>query len=349
MGVPEEVATIRQSAALSRMDHVRCVCVRGGRAYEALDGLVTSDLRVRDGQMIHSLLLDEDGRIFADIHLGRDGEEFLILSEGPDSAELQAYLHRHLAASDAEFEDWSQARALIMINGPYAWELLALLLGGDVVGLPYLTLFHFNDGICFRTGKTGEYGYGILVPRESIESLWARLLEMGGALDVTVAGLDALDQCALENWYFNIRREGREAVTPVELQLQWRLSNRKPYAGSESVARRRQEGPRQRITCLVTEGPIAAGDAIVIDGSPVGRVVNAGHADILDRWVSLGLLDIRWAHSGIDVFRVRGAGAEVGARSMSPPLLNNRSLHVSPQIHSYATRHEFTFPPLPRK
>jgi len=348
MGVPEEVAAIRQSAALSRMDHVRCVCVRGERAYEALDGVVTSDLRVRDGQMIHSLLLEDDGRIVADIHLGRDGEEFLIFSEGPDSVELQDYLHRHLGAAGAEFEDWSQARALLMINGPYAWELLALLLGGDVVGLPYLTLFHFDDGICFRAGKTGEYGYGILIPRENLESLWMRLLEMGRALDVTVAGLDALDQCALENWYFNIRREGREPVTPVEVQLQWRVSNRKSYVGSECVARRRQEGPRQRITCLVTEGPIAVGDAIEIDGSPVGWVVNAGHSSTLDRWVSLGLLDIRWAHSGLDVFRVRAAGGEVGARTMSPPLVNNRSLHVSPQIHSYATRHEFTFPPLRR-
>lgn len=348
MGVPEEVAAIRHSAALSRMDHVRCVCVRGGRAYEALNRIVTSDLRVRDGQMIHSLLLDDDGHIVADIHLACDGEEFLILSEGPSSVELQLYLHRHLPASGAEFEDWSETQGLIMINGPYAWELLALLAGGDVVGLPYLTLFHFDDGICFRAGKTGEYGYGILVPRESLEGLWNRLLELGGAVDAVVAGLDALDQCALENWYFNIRREGREPVTPVELQLQWRLSSSKPYVGSESVARRRQDGLRQRITCLATDGPIATGDAVVIEGSAAGRVVNAGYSSILDCWIALGLVDLRWAHSGIGVFQLRGAQGEVGARSVSPPLLNNRSLHVSPQIHSYQTRHEFAFPPLPR-
>src|SRR2546426_9240885 len=107
MGVSEEVAAIRNSAALSRMDHVRCVWVRGRAAYEALDGLITSDLRVRDGQMIQSLLLDDDGRILADIHLACDGEEFFLLSEGPGPAELHPYLHRHLDASGAEFDDRS--------------------------------------------------------------------------------------------------------------------------------------------------------------------------------------------------------------------------------------------------
>ena len=348
MPMPDEVAAIRNSAALSRMDHVRCVWVRGARAYEALDRIVTSDLRVRDGQMIQSLLLDDDGYIVADIHLACDGDEFIILAEGPDAAGMNAYLQRHLSAAGVEFEDRSGAQALITINGPYAWELLALLAGPGVVGLPYLTLFHFEGGICFRAGKTGEYGYGILIPTESHDDLWGRLLELGGAVDVAVAGLDALDQCALENWYFNIRREGREAATPVELQLQWRLSHRKHYVGSESVTRRRQDGPRERLTCLVTDGAVTVGDAVVIEGAPAGRVVNAGHSDVLDHWVALGLIDIRWAHPGIDAFRVRRSDREVSARSVTPPLLNNRSLHVSPQIHSYATRDEFSFPPLPR-
>lgn len=349
MGLPDEVAAIRNSAALSRMDHVRCVRVRGERAYEALDGVVTSDLRVRDGQMIQSLLLDDDGRVVADIHLACDDQEFFVLAEGPGGPELHAYLHRHLAAYGVECEDQSHEQALVAFNGPYAWELLALLAGPDSVGLPYLTFFHFDGGTCFRAGKTGEYGYGVLVHRESVEGLWTRLLEMGAAVDAVVAGLDALDQCALENWYFNIRREGCEQVTPVEFQLQWRLSNRKRYVGSESIARRRQEGPRHRLTGLVTEGSIAVGDAVEIEGSSAGRVVNAGFSSTLDCWVALGLIDLRWAHPGIEAFRVRGAQGEVGARSVSPPLVNNRSLHVSPQIHSYATRHEFTFPPLSRR
>jgi glycine cleavage system aminomethyltransferase T len=172
---------------------------------------------------------------------------------------------------------------------------------------------------------------------------------LGRGLDAAVAQLEALDQCALENGFFNARREGRASVTPIELQLQWRLSNRKPFVGSEAIARRRREGPLLRLTTLVTTGPVTAGDEVFLGDALVGQVVNAGASPTLDCGVALALIGVAWAHPAIDTFRVRGAAGEATARSVSPPLLNNRSLHVSPQIHSYGTRHEYTFPPLPRR
>ena len=45
---------------------------------------------------------------------------------------------------------------------------------------------------------------------------------------------------------------------------------------------------------------------------------------------------------------VEHGGASVAARSVSPPTLNNRSLFVSPQLHSYATRSGIELPPLAR-
>jgi glycine cleavage system aminomethyltransferase T len=348
MALPEQVFAIRHSAAVSRSDHVRCVFMQGDDVFRALDGLVTSDLRLRDGQMMQSLLLNEDGRIIADILVGRDDEAFFILAEGASAAELDSHLRRHLVAPEVAFEDQMDAHELVSIDGPYAWELLAALAGPDVVGLPYLTFFHFEGGLCLRAGKTGEYGYSLLIRRQESEELWGRLQTLGRDLDAAMTDLEALDQCALENGFFNARREGRAFVTPIELQLQWRLSNRKPFVGSEAVAKRRREGPRQRLTTLVTASPVAVGDEVFLGDELAGQVVNTGASPTLQCGVSLALIDVAWAHPGIDAFRIRAAASESAARSVSPPLLNNRSLHVSPQIHSYGTRHEYTFPPLRR-
>ena len=142
--------------------------------------------------------------------------------------------------------------------------------------------------------------------------------------------------------------EGREPATPIELQLQWRLSYRKTYVGSEALLRRRQEGPRQRLTCLVADRPLEVGSSVLLRGSVVGRIVNACYSPIREDWVALALLDVAWAHPGIGAFRAEAGGEHVPMRSLSPPLLNNRSLHVNPQVHSYRTRGEFEFPPLPR-
>jgi aminomethyltransferase len=344
----EAVHAIRHSVAVGRPDDVLVLRLTGADVWDALDHLCPGDLYLRDGQLRPALLLDEEAHPVADCFVARDDEDGLLLVEGPTAEELQAHLARHLAgAGEVTVEDLTAERALLTLDGPFAWELLAAVAGADCVGLPYLTFFHVDPAIVFRAGRTGEYGYGLLVPRGEGDALERRLLDAGRALDVAVAGRDALDQCALENWFFNIRREGRAPVTPLELQLQWRVSTRKAFVGSEALARRRAAGIAQRLTCLVGAGPYAVGDAVRLEGALVGAVVNAGYSDTRGDWVALALLDVTWAHPGIG-FEVAGAAGAVAARSVSPPVVNNRSLHVSAQLHSYATRGEYTFPPLPK-
>jgi aminomethyltransferase len=351
MSLSDDIYAIRHGVGLSRLDHVRYLRVTGARAFEALDRVVSGPLRVRDGQLMHSLLLTDDARPFADIYLARDDEEFFMLSEGPSSDELVDHLRRHFPADGSvSVEDRTATSAILGLDGPYAWELLGATIDPEVIGLPYLTFYHHRSSLCYRAGKTGEYGYGMIVPRADADALEARMRSAGEMFDLRAVGLDALDQCALENWFFNIRREGREPVTPIELQLQWRVSYRKQFVGSDALTRRRADGARTRLTCIIADGAVAVGDSVFVDGNPIGRVVNAGYSHIREEWVALALIDIAWAYPGIDCTTAAGgATASVRAHTISPPVLQNRSLAVSPQLHSYSTRGEYSAPPLVRR
>lgn len=340
MSLPDEMAALRGSVAMSRLDHVSHLRLRGSDVYQAVDRFCTSALRLRDGQMLHTLLLDEEARCLADAYLCADDEEFILLAEGASADRLAD----HLRDGGIEVEDLSTSHAIVSLDGPYAWELLGLVIDPEAIGLPYLTFYHRAGWICYRAGKAGEYGYGIIVPREDVADLENRLLEKGRALDLCEVGLDALDQGALENFFFNIRREGREPVTPIELQLQWRVFYRKDFVGSHALKRRKREGPRERLTCLIASEMIAPGDEVRLDDTLVGRIVNAGYSHVRDDWIALALLDIAWAYPGIDRFVASREGTPISLRSVSPPVLTNRSLLVSPQLHSYSTRHEARVP-----
>ena len=346
----DAVVAIRSSVAAGVLDHVHQVRLSGPDAFAALDRLVPADLRVRDGQLLHTLLLDEHAHCLADAYVLNDDEEFTLLLEGPSREELEAHLERYLPRdADVEVEYRTDSSAIVGLEGPYAWELLGRVVGQEAIGLPYLTFFHLDRWTCYRAGKTGEYGYGIIVPRDDLDELEQQLEKHRPALDCGVLDLGALDQCALENQFFNIRREGRERVTPIELQLQWRVSTRKEFTGSDALRERRQEGARVRTTCLVGAGPFAVGDEIALGSETVGRVINAGFSPSRGDWVALALVDVAWAHPGIREFVVvSGHAGQIPARSVSAPVVNNRSLHVSPQMHSYGTRMDYTFPPLPR-
>ncbi len=346
--MPEPLHALRHSAALSRLDDVRYVRFEGPGAWDAVDRLCASDLFLRDGQLLLGLLLDERARPFADCYVGRDDEAYFLLLEGPTAAELREHLARHLpAGTAAAVRDLTEEVRILGLDGPFAWELLGAIAGPDSIGLPYLTFFHRDDWLVYRAGRTGEYGYGLVVPAAAAPALEARIVAAGAAFDLALADRAALGQCALENWFFDIRREGRADVTPIELQLQWRVSPRKAFVGDDALRRHRAAGIRQRLTALVGPGPYHAGDVVRLAGAAIGRLVNAGASEARGDWAALALLDLEWAYPGLSLEVERG-DATVPARSVSPPLLNNRSLHVSPQLHSYATRNELPAVPLAR-
>ncbi len=345
----EAIRALRLATAWSRSGHVSRVRLAGADAFSALDAICPSELHLRDGRIMATLLLNDDATIAADLFVCRDDDEFILLAEGMSGPQLLGWIRGAAPASTRiALEDLGADHGLISVHGPYAWELLGEVLGPDVIGLPYLSFLRTDGITCFRTGKTGEYGYDLLVRNEELAAMAERLRAPGATFDLVEIGLDTLDQAALENWFFNIRREGAVGATPLELQLQWRVSYRKSFPGSAALLERRRAGPTARLTMLTTGEPIEVGAAVRAGDRRIGMIVNAGDSGTREEVVALALLERAYAASGIDLYTVESSAGRVPARTVSPPLINNRSLYVSPQLHSYAAREQEAFPPLVR-
>lgn len=347
MDLDKQLHAIRYSSALSQMDHVSCLRFSGNNVFEVMDHLIPAELYIRDNQMLHSLILDEKARPLADVYVCCDDEDFILLAEGMQASELKEYILSHVPMStQISIEDLGQSHKILSLNGPFAWEVLAELVGPEVVGLPYLTFFHVKQLTCFRAGKTGEYGYDLLIPASDFEKTKECLVDAGTSMGLGTANLDVLDLCALESWFFNIRREGRENVTPIELQLQWRVSYRKNFIGLETLSERRRKGPQERLTCLKATDQFNIGNKVTCEDRTIGKIVNVGYSHIRKEWVGLALIQTPWAFPGIDCYKIVRNSSIIPIHTISPPFLNNRSLHVSSQIHSYHNLDEYKFPPL---
>jgi glycine cleavage system aminomethyltransferase T len=350
-GIAAQVRAVRTSVGLGRRDHVAVVRVDGPEAFALLDATSPAPLFLRESQMRHTLLLDDDARPAADLYVCSDEDGFFLLADGVSEAELAARLVARRAARLPEgsvtVRPLSDSHELIGLDGPYAWELAAALLGPTVLGMPYLTSLRVDDVVCFRAGKTGEFGYDMLVPRGGAAG--ARLRELGAAFDVVPVGTEALDVCALENWHFSIRtvRDTPFArpLTPLELQLQWRVDYRRDFTGAEALRARRAAGPAVRATSFVTADGVAPGDGVSLGGEPCGEVMAAAPSPTLGGHVGIALLHTRLAHPGLEL-QIDTAGGPVVASTRTPPLIRNRSLFVDPHRHSYRTRDRESFPPL---
>ena len=82
MNLEDEYRSVRHGAALSRMDHVGLVRVSGEDATEAVDAICSGDLWVRDGRMIQTLILGEQGQPVADVYVCPDDDACILMFEG---------------------------------------------------------------------------------------------------------------------------------------------------------------------------------------------------------------------------------------------------------------------------
>lgn len=345
MSLEEQMRGLRSSSGLSHADHIAVLHVEGADAFDLLEYASTRRLYLREGQVRHTLLLRDDGGLFADVYIGSGDDGLYVLAEGAGEAELVAWLHalrdRRLPGARMQVRGLSAERVVLGVDGPYAWEVVSGLLGRAVLGMPYLTLLRREEVLCLRAGKTGEYGYLLLCPRSEAASLEARLDEVGRSLGLVPVGLQALDACALENGHFSIRMlrptSLAEPLTPIELQLQWRVAYDKDFVGAEALRARRTEGPKVRATCFTADGPVAAGQTLQVEGQHAGEVLEAMFSPTLAAWVGSALLVKRLAHPHVSLVASTEAGT-VRIMTRTTPLVDNLSLHIDLHKHSFATR-----------
>jgi glycine cleavage system aminomethyltransferase T len=343
MTLAAEVGALRSSAGLTRADHILVVRVDGADALDFLQTASTQSPYVREGRVRHTLLLRDDASVFADAFIVKAEEAFLVIAEGPTEAELIAWLEAlrdRTPGKQVTIQGTSEVFAVLGIDGPYAWEVIAGLLGPVALGLPYLALLRKEDILCMRAGKTGEYGYLLLVPKPAAAETEAKLLEMGRPLDLMLVTREALDVCALENWHFSMRNFRASPLatplTPIELQLQWRVVYTREFVGVEALRARRTEGPKARVTCFTAQGPVVVGQHLLLGERDVGEVLAVCESPTLGLTVGSALIEIKLAHPHLTL--------SPGVRTVTASLVDNLSLRVQPHKDAYATRNAVVTP-----
>lgn len=351
--LPPELAALREGVALVEQEHVARLRVCGPGAFDVLDAVLARAAPLQVGRATPGLLLRDDGRVLADVLVCGEEQGALLLAEGITGEALAAHLRAVAPLRDAELLDLAAGTALVSVQGPFAWEIAGAIAGPDVFAAPFHTSFHLEEieGLGVRGGKIGEYAYDLLIPRAqeaALREIFACYQSSHGLLAVdrtTVA------RCALEQGSFSVDLPGAAALTPLELQLQWRLDYAREVPGMAALRALRAAGHAGRITWFFAAGEAAVpanGQALWLGRRPAGTVVDAFHSAALAGVVGTALLPREVAHAGLPLTWEPADGPALQLRTVAPPLLNNRSTFVHPLQHNYAGRAHIDYPPLSR-
>lgn len=202
-GILAEHLAVRKTAGLFDVSHMGRIFFKGPGALAFLRFALTNDARkLEPGRSQYTFLSNTRGIALDDAFLYRlDEQQYLLVVNAANQSCDLAHLEKLMAPFEkVEYEDRTEATAMLALQGPQSRDILAAV-------LPRADLDAYSRGDCFNeefgghriqiacTGYTGEpVGYELIAPFASAEKLWTTLVKNGAA----PCGLGARDTLRLE-------------------------------------------------------------------------------------------------------------------------------------------------------
>jgi aminomethyltransferase len=328
-GIVDEHHAVRTAAGLFDASHMGELSLTGEYARQVIDYVITGDAsRLTDGQALYTCALNEDGKILDDLIVYRAAEERWLVVCNASNREKMVAVFSKAAAHHCEFSDKSDETALIALQGPKAFAILAQM-GRDAAALAELKSFHFRDAVVgnvratvARTGYTGEDGVEIFCAWSDAKALWDQLIEVGRPLGLKPAGLGARDTLRLEARLSLYGNEIDETTNPFEAGLSWIVKmDKDTFVGKPALeAIKSQPAERKLIGFEVTGRGVARHGYPLKDaeGQVVGVCTSGSPGPTVGKTIGLGYLPTRLSEVGSH-FLVDCRGKDVEAVVVKTP------------------------------
>lgn len=344
-----EYKAVRENVLLVDYSHMAIVSVMGNDAWLLINHMASADISIiRDEQGIYSLVLSDDGMIRGDAYVLCTAEGYYILSENLSAFDIIDSLNNILIEAETldirevpeiksmDEDDWGA----ILLEGPYAWEVMAEHYGYDIIGLPYFEYINEDDGLMvLRCGRHGEFAYMMIGPQTTLAQLWLRLLDIGEKYLLKVGGLEYLNTVRVENPGWDESLFSAFTRNPVELQLQWAIQyDKENFIGKDAaiILSRKDTGRKLVGIIPATTGvEINANDKVYAEEKEIGVIVKAVFSPALQSIIALALIDSEFAWSDIAGFSIHTASGDIAAKTNNIPFIYNFSLLVNPAEHSF--------------
>jgi aminomethyltransferase len=307
-GIIEEHRAVRNNMGMFDLSHMGEFRITGRQAVEAVDYLVTNDIRgLEEQQVRYTPMCYPDGGIVDDLLVYRFPDHLMAVVNAANIEKDLVWMQEHLRG-EVEIENVSDQTALLAVQGPRAAELLEGLTDADLAALRY---YHFTSGTVAgvkanlsRTGYTGEDGFELYVGAEDAERLWEALVQCGRPEGLKLVGLGARDTLRLEAGYMLYGNDIDETTSPLEAGLGWTVKfGEADFVGRAALERQKAEGVARRMVGLeMLDRSIPRPHfAVSMDGQPIGELTSGTFSPTFNKGIGLGYIRADVSKAGTDV------------------------------------------------
>jgi glycine cleavage system aminomethyltransferase T/glycine/D-amino acid oxidase-like deaminating enzyme len=333
--VGAEHLVTRERVGLYDMQSLTKVEVTGPGALPFLQRLTTGNMDRRVGTVTYTLMLDHEAGIKSDVTVARLAPaRFQIGCNGPRDI---VWFEQNLPADGSvQVQNVTGGRCCLGLWGPRARDLLQRLTDADIseTGQRYFqarTIYVAEIPVtAMRLSYVGELGWELYTSADHGLRLWDLLWGAGQEFGVIAGGRGAFDSMRVEKGY---RFWGRDMWTehdPYEAGVSFAVNlDKGDFVGRDALLRRRQEGPRQRLTCL-SLGPVdvvMGGEPVYAGDRPIGFVTSAAYGYSLGHGVVYAWVLPEHATAGTSL-AVEYFGERLAATVTPEPLFDPEMLRM---------------------
>lgn len=313
-----EHMAVRRAAGLFDVSHMGEIFLRGPRACEAADILLTNDIKEAEaGQAVYAAMLNDHAGIVDDVVAYKfSPEKILICVNASNRAKDAAWIHKivdeRFSRAEVQVDDASDSYAQLALQGPRAPDILKNFLSPEIVD--GIKRFHFceaksnlGDLIVARTGYTGEDGFEIFVAPEHAVELWKQLLELGEQYGLLACGLSARDTLRLEAGMCLYGNDINDETTPLEAGIGFAVKWNKhtPFFAKDVLALQKDNGLQRKLVGLnLSDRNIARHGYEVCDaqGNEIGEVTSGTISPFLNAPIAMAYVKKPFAEVGSTVY-----------------------------------------------
>lgn len=312
-GIVDEHTAVRTAAGLFDASHMGELDLRGEFAGHVVDYLTTNDTKkLVDGQAQYTCACNERGTILDDLIVYRIAADHWMVVCNASNRDKIVSVFKKACENHCDFEDRSDQIALIALQGPKAFDVLALA-GADAAKLRDLGSFHFRDAVianvratASRTGYTAEDGVEIFCPWNDAPALWRSLVELGKPLGLKPAGLGARDTLRLEGRLSLYGNDIDETTNPLEAGLAWIVKlDKGDFVGRAALQEIKAKPLARKLVGFEVTGRGVARHGYPLrdlDGNEVGLCTSGSPGPTVGKSIGLGYLPAAMCEVGTRFF-----------------------------------------------
>lgn len=313
--ITDEHNAVRNRAGMFDVSHMGEIFVSGPDASKFVNHIFSNDITgMEDGRILYGMMLYPNGTTVDDLLVYKEftPDSYLLVVNASNIAKDYDWISRQAEGYDVKVVNESDSWGQIALQGPESERFAVETLGlAPAAGLSFYTYYETETSsgsrmIVSRTGYTGEDGFEIYAPHETVNEMWDTLLEAG----VVPCGLGCRDTLRFEAGLPLYGHELSEEITPLEAGLGMfaKIRTKDEFIGKDALVAQKEAGlSRKSVGIELQDKAIPrAGYPVEVDGVQVGTVTTGYRSISTDRSVCVALVDKAYAELGTQVeIRIR--------------------------------------------